>query len=58
MDKEVFHEKAPKCGHSFNVQGATEVLECNHKDNNYRITFLGNNIVLCNPETCPTIKGE
>lgn len=53
MDKEVFHRKAPKCEHSFNVQGATEVLECNHKDNDCRITFLGDDIILCNPQTCP-----
>jgi hypothetical protein len=48
-----FHTIAPKCKFALNVQGATEVLQCDHKDNNCEIKFLGESIILCNPATCP-----
>lgn len=48
-----FDEKAATCPHGHNVEGATEVLDCDHEENKERIIFLGNEITLCNPHTCP-----
>lgn len=53
---ETFHDKAPKCMYGSNVQGSTDVLQCSHRENDCHIRFLGQDIVLCNPQTCPMDK--
>jgi len=51
-----FHQRAAKCSYGYNVEGATEILNCSHSNNDCQIIFLGNEITLCNPTTCPLLS--